>query len=96
MAIQCVWCGKEIEELENVATMDTCDNCEDYFEEHIDDIIAVLNEMLVENEKCNVKDDSDKANIAWKSYSIISAIHMLSAKPNIEFKDSRFKDFIGE
>ena len=28
----CVWCGKNIEVIENQATMDTCEQCEEYME----------------------------------------------------------------
>ena len=44
MSVKCVWCGKQIEEVQGQATMDTCDECEDFFEEHIDDISDSLNE----------------------------------------------------
>ena len=46
MSVKCVWCGKQIEEVQGQATMDTCDECEDFFEEHIDDISDSLNELL--------------------------------------------------
>lgn len=93
MAYHCVWCGKIIDEMDGVATMDTCDECEDYFEEHIDDIIATLDKILVENEKEEADNKNDGAKKAWVSYSLISAIHMLSSKPKIEFKDSKFKKY---
>ena len=55
MSVKCVWCGKNIEEVEGQATMDTCDECEDFFEEHIDDISASLNELLKKNESSSSK-----------------------------------------
>lgn len=86
----CVWCGKKIEEIENQATMDTCDECEEYFEEHIEEIRDMLNEILLENESASKVSDDDRSKYAMRSYSLITAIHMLSSKPNIEFKDSKF------
>ncbi len=97
MSVQCVWCGKDVEEIDGRATMDTCDDCEDYFEDHIDEIVAILDEMLLKNEKTtarSIKTDDDKNKIAWKSYALISAIHMLSSKPTVEFKDSKFREFL--
>ena len=79
MAVNCVWCGKKIDDVLGQATMDTCDECEEFFEEHIDDIAKSLNELLKKNE-----------------YSLITAIHMLSSKPCIEFKDSKYKDILSE
>ena len=46
MAVNCVWCGKKIDDVLGQATMDTCDECEEFFEEHIDDIAKSLNELL--------------------------------------------------
>ena len=90
MSINCVWCGKEIEEIEGQATMDTCDECEDFFEDNIDNIAKTLNEILRENESGkNYKNNDEKK--AWISYSLITAIHMLSSKPYLEFKDSKYK-----
>lgn len=86
----CVWCGKDIEVIENQATMDTCEECEEYFEEHIDDIAKSLNEMLLENESIDIEKSDDKSKYAIRSYSLITAIHMISSKPKIEFKDSKF------
>ena len=79
MAVNCVWCGKKIDDVLGQATMDTCDECEEFFEEHIDDIAKSLDEKK-----------------AWISYSLITAIHMLSSKPCIEFKDSKYKDILSE
>ena len=42
MSIDCVWCGKEIEEIEGQATMDTCEECEDFFEDNILNISKIL------------------------------------------------------
>lgn len=86
----CVWCGKDIEIIENQATMDTCEECEEYFEEHIEDIAKSLNEMLLENESKIIENSDDKSKYAIRSYSLITAIHMISSKPKIEFKDSKF------
>ncbi len=86
----CVWCGKNIEVIENQATMDTCEECEEYFEEHIDDIAKSLNKLLLENESINIESCEDKSEYAIRSYSLITAIHMISSKPKIEFKDSKF------
>ena len=91
MSVKCVWCGKDIKEIEGQATMDTCDECEDFFEEHIDDISKSLNELLKKNEDSSSKPTEKKA---WISYSLITAIHMLSSRPYIEFKDSKYKDLI--
>ena len=49
MAVNCVWCGKKIDDVAGQATMDTCDECEEFFEEHIDDIAKSLNELLKKN-----------------------------------------------
>lgn len=88
MSVYCVWCGKKIDEIEGLATMDTCDECEDFFEDNIDNIAKTLNGLLKENElNKNQKDEEG----AWISYSLITAIHMLSSKPYLEFKDSRYK-----
>ena len=93
MSVNCVWCGKEIEEIEGQATMDTCDECEDFFEDNIDKIAKTLNELLRENETAKSKDDKSKdEKKAWISYSLITAIHMLSSKPYMEFKDSKYKE----
>ena len=46
MSINCVWCGKKIEEIEGQATMDTCEECEDFFEDNILNISKTLNELL--------------------------------------------------
>lgn len=94
MSTHCVWCGKEIEEIKGQATMDTCEECEDFFEEHIDDIAGSLNMMLKKNELESPNTKDEKCKAAWTSYSLITAIHMLSSKPNIEFKDSKFNDFL--
>lgn len=91
MSIKCVWCGKYIEEIKGQAVMDTCEECEDFFEDHIDDISASLNELLKKNESSSSKPSKKKA---WISYSLMTAIHMLSSKPFIEFKDSKYKDLI--
>lgn len=93
MAVNCVWCGKKIDDVLGQATMDTCDECEEFFEEHIDDIAKSLNELLKKNEASSSKPDEKKA---WISYSLITAIHMLSSKPCIEFKDSKYKDILSE
>ena len=90
----CVWCGKNIEVIENQATMDTCEECEEYFEEHIDDIAKSLNELLLENESINIENSEDKSKYAIRSYSLITAIHMISSKPKIEFKDSKFLKYL--
>ena len=80
MSINCVWCGKEIEEIEGQATMDTCEECEDFFEDNILNISKTLNELLKKNESSKDKKDAEKK--AW----------MLSSKPYLEFKDSKYKD----
>ena len=90
MSINCVWCGKEIEEIEGQATMDTCEECEDFFEDNILNISKTLNELLKENESSKDKKDAEKN--AWISYSLITAIHMLSSKPYLEFTDSKYKN----
>lgn len=90
MSINCVWCGREIEEIEGQATMDTCEECEDFFEDNILNISKTLNELLKENESSKDKKDAEKK--AWISYSLITAIHMLSSKPYLEFKDSKYKN----
>ena len=93
MSINCVWCGKEIEEIEGQATMDTCDECEDFFEDNIDNIAKTLNELLRENESYKIdKSKNNDEKKAWISYSLITAIHMLSSKPSLEFKDSKYKE----
>lgn len=100
MAVHCVWCGKEIEEIEGQATMDTCEECEDFFEEHIKDISNTLNELLKENETDNSNNNEkkdkkiDNKKKSWISYSLITAIHMLSSKPYLEFKDSKYKEYL--
>ncbi len=91
--IYCVWCGKKIESTEDEATMDTCESCEEYFEDNIPQIAKTLNEMLRENELLALDESTNKAN-AMKSYSLITAIHMLSSRPCIEFKDSKFSQFL--
>ena len=90
----CVWCGKNIEIIENQATMDTCEECEEYFEEHIDDIAKSLNELLLENESIDIENSEDKSKYAIRSYSLITAIHMISSKPEIEFRDSKFLKYL--
>ncbi|WP_295162618.1 hypothetical protein [uncultured Brachyspira sp.] len=90
MSVKCVWCGEKIEEIQGKATMDTCDECEDFFEEHIDDIAQSLNELLKKNELSSKPSEKK----AWISYSLITAIHMLSSKPHIEFKDSKYNNII--
>lgn len=89
----CVWCGKEEDADLNVANVDTCEECEEYFEEHITDITKSLNNMLLENEK-NKDSSEDKKNLALKSYSLITAIHILGSRPALEFKDSKFFKFL--
>lgn len=90
MSVKCVWCGKSIEDIAGQATMDTCDDCESFFEDNIDNIVKVLDKLLIENENSN--NNIDKKEKSWISYSLITAIHMLSSKPSIEFKDSKYKD----
>lgn len=91
--IHCVWCGEIIESVADEATMDTCEDCEEYFEENIPQITKSLNKILLENEALNISDD-DKKEYALRSYSLITAIHMLSSKPAIEFKDSKYLKFL--
>jgi len=90
----CVWCGKDIEVIENQATMDTCEECEEYFEDNIEYIAKSLNEMLLENESIDVENSNDKSKYAIRSYSLITAIHMICSKPKIEFKDSKFLKYL--
>lgn len=94
MSSHCVWCGKEIEDIKGQATMDTCEECEDFFEDHIEDISNTLNSLLDQNESYNANNKEEGKSKAWISYSLITAIHMLSSRPNIEFKNSKFKDSI--
>lgn len=47
--------------------------------------------FLKKNEASSSKPTEKKA---WISYSLITAIHMLSSKPYIEFKNSKYKDLI--
>lgn len=94
MAVYCVWCGDAIEEVKGLATMDTCEECEEYFEDNIDNIALCLNSILMENEELKLKDDKDKNVAALKSYSLITAIHMLGVHPKIEFKDSKFIKYL--
>ena len=61
MSVKCVWCGKNVDEVQGQATMDTCDECEDFFEEHIDDIAESLNELLKKNESSSSKATEKKA-----------------------------------
>ncbi len=91
MSTKCVWCGIDIEDIEGQATMDTCDSCEDFFEDNIDKITSVLNDLLKENENSTLINNIDNNRKSWISYSLITAIHMLSSKPHIEFKDSQYK-----
>ena len=63
MSINCVWCGKEIEEIKGQATMDTCEECEDFFEDNILNISKTLNELLKENESSKDKKDAEKKSM---------------------------------
>lgn len=93
MSVKCVWCGKVIDDIEGQATMDTCDDCEDFFECHIDNISRTLNDLLIKNESSLSKNIDKKS---WISYSLITAIHMLSKRPYIEFMDSKYKTYFIE
>lgn len=90
MSYSCAWCGKPIAEEADAATTDTCDTCEDFFEEHTDDITDTLNKLLDENEAKAPKTAAERKKAAWISYSLISSIHMFAGEPSKEFKDSRF------
>ncbi|MBI4976484.1 MAG: hypothetical protein HZC28_03320 [Spirochaetes bacterium] len=90
MDYQCAWCGKEIEETAGEATMDTCEACEEFFDEHTENIAETLNKLLEDNEARQVKTAAEKKQAAWISYSLITAIHMVANEPVIEFKDSKF------
>ncbi|MEK6796117.1 MAG: hypothetical protein AABZ39_15155 [Spirochaetota bacterium] len=90
MSYTCAWCGKPVPEETDAATTDTCEECEDFFEEHTDDITDTLNKLLDDNEAASPKSPAERKKSAWVSYSLISAVHMFAGEPTKEFKDSKF------
>lgn len=94
MNYQCVWCGSAIEEEVNGATMDTCEACEDFFEDATETIADVLNALLKENEASEPKTDTENTEAAWRSYSLASAVQIFGGRPTPLFKDSKFLSFL--
>lgn len=86
----CSWCGKTIEEEPDCATSDTCEECEEFFEENMEKISEHLNELLKENEESAPKTKKAREHAAWRSYSLISGIQMFGGTPYVKFKDSAF------
>lgn len=94
MKYYCSWCGDEIKEEDGGAVADSCDRCDDFFEDNTELIYKHLNELLALNEEREPQSDEEREEAAWKSYSLSSAIMLFGGQPKPLFKDSKFLGFL--